>query len=105
MSIESRPTVSGDHEKTPLTDPRFQIALALLEFQSRHPEVPISLSDPFANSKEVRDLAMLEWVAGDEQSASAQFRAWVETHKEERVDITDTAALKRLRDTMFGTMH
>lgn len=85
--------------------PAIQAMLALEAYRARHPEENVDSAHPDANPREVRGMAMLEWVGdGGPESLSARFRDYATAHPEVEVDIPED--LPGLLRTIEGnTIH
>lgn len=90
-------------ERVTIDSSRVQLALALMSYAEKHGERGIDFIDPRTNDPQVKTAAMGEWLAVQTgESFSARYRAYVEAHPTEQIDLADEAALSELLARVLG---
>lgn len=87
--------------RLPVDSPQVQAMLALIWYGKQH-DMVVDFLHPDKVSRETRNLAMETWV-GDmsNRSLSADYRAYVGTHKEDMIDTSDEEVLQNLLDSVL----
>ena len=93
----TEPGRRAEHFGLPIDAPAVQAALALSAYRAAHRHEDINPADWEQNDKDTQSAAMFEWTGGpNESSPAARYRAYVDAHPHERIDINDGEALEEL---------
>jgi hypothetical protein len=84
----------------PISMPEVQGALMLMAYREAHKNdqhpPKINLADLEANDADIQVGAMNEWIAGEEQSSAARFRAYADAHPHMRVQTHNEQEISEL---------